>query len=753
MKQKFCILHLSDLHFGEIAGRNFKHQWDYPGEGLVAKCHQALKAHDISPNVVVISGDLICDGSVDAQYSEAKEHLLALCAVLELTSDRIIIVPGNHDLDRTETDDRSRLLKFRGVLEGVYTDAPLRSRIPPRTWDSHEKNVYDGWNPVVTFKDIPVEFVLLYSCFTRKGKLVPVHFKNTLNNNGTCLPELETEAWSLFDRGFVSNEQLGQLSFPGTGTIEKPIRIAIVHHNLIPIPRDFHVPDELGHPDANLLTNGMEVVETLIEKGVALILHGHRHQWALTVRSQKDGTKYLTVLGAPTAGLKNERHLGFNVVDIVRHNLGWGAKIRKFEYSGNGQICFKPVSGDPIEIEFYPQKPAPYRLLSNRHAVKTLADKLLRSHRGPTILHFTAWANWHKKNRAEVSPDKVDPTSSDSPFAIVWDNDKEKRYHLTRILFSNPSPNQREIDTVRDWILKSEKQGYYDEEFRNRLTEKAERFRFGEARGNDDAFLSDVFSLPDDTSNRKVNYAIELFRLATDPMFAVTKAVHLCPSTDGEGEMSDARAKFLWLVNSALACRGLNNCNLAWMPFCFQKGFNQTLVAVDDGSGGRADPANIMIGWGPGDRPGEVADPDLTNEFDYSVMVWNEDHPVHSPLGDFGRDVRGLYERIIHPLSHRLMKDFPVLKDGRVYWKNIETIATALNYNAELKIVEEYLAKHSDEHLNKDDQTISVDKLKKLFQWILSQADIRWLSGNNEILPWCEGDLIKMNLNLRMPTR
>lgn len=730
MRRKFNLLHLSDLHFGEIEGLDFKHKWPVAAEGLVTKCRDALLEYGIQPDFIVISGDLVCDGRKLEQYEEAKRQIAQLCTLLGVRADRLIVIPGNHDVDRAEADGRKRLSKFRGVLEGVYTEHGVRPRVPPESWDSHDAIDYQGWSPVVKVPDFPVDFITLYSCFTRKDKLVPANFSKKLTH---CGAQLEVEAWNLFDRGFVSKSQLKKLSLPAAE--QNRIRIAVVHHNLIPIPRVYDLYSELDQPDSNLLSNGMEVVEHLIENGVALILHGHRHQYALTVRSQKVGTEFLTVLGAPTAGLHHERYLGFNIIEIAQHNLGWGATIQAFKYDGDGELNFIPVRDQAVEIDLH-QRDKPYRLLSNRHAVKSLSDKLLRSQHGPTILHFTAWANWHDKRTTK----KVAPTSDGSPFEMVWEDEGDRFVDLTKILFDSDSPIESEILLVRDLVSKSKRQGYYDGDLVRLLREKTNRFRFHGAAIRENSFLSVLSRLPKAGRDRGVNYAIELFRLATDPQFLVTKAVHLCPCVEGEDARTSAHVKYLWLVNSALAGRGLNNCNLAWMPFCFLKGFNQTLVAIDDGLGGLTDPANIMIGWGPGDRRGVVADPELVNEYDYSVMVWNEDHPLETPLGDFGRDIRGLYERIIHPLCHRLLEDFPILKDGQVYWQNLEVIATILGFTAEFEEAKQYLADHSDDYVNKTDKTITPEKLNRLFRWILKQDDIDKLNQNNSILPWCELD-------------
>jgi 3',5'-cyclic AMP phosphodiesterase CpdA len=70
------VLHLSDVHFGRV---------DYPTvKPLIAA------AHEIAPDVVVLSGDLT-QRATSEQFIEAKEFLNALPLPQ-------IVVPGNHDI-------------------------------------------------------------------------------------------------------------------------------------------------------------------------------------------------------------------------------------------------------------------------------------------------------------------------------------------------------------------------------------------------------------------------------------------------------------------------------------------------------------------------------------------------------------------------------------------------------------------------------------------------------------------------------
>jgi formylglycine-generating enzyme required for sulfatase activity len=100
MPQPIRLLHLSDMHFR--AGTD----WD---ADPVLRALRAFIAEEINtgltPDLVVITGDLAHAGTAD-EYALARTWLDALWSTLNqdrpapLTRDRLLLVPGNHDVDR-----------------------------------------------------------------------------------------------------------------------------------------------------------------------------------------------------------------------------------------------------------------------------------------------------------------------------------------------------------------------------------------------------------------------------------------------------------------------------------------------------------------------------------------------------------------------------------------------------------------------------------------------------------------------------
>jgi 3',5'-cyclic AMP phosphodiesterase CpdA len=90
-------MHISDFH------KSPQDSYESLFRPLVDDCN-TYSANSINkPDIVVVSGDIIKGGSPDeiaTQYSEVKEFLENIVAYfLERKKERIVIVPGNHDID------------------------------------------------------------------------------------------------------------------------------------------------------------------------------------------------------------------------------------------------------------------------------------------------------------------------------------------------------------------------------------------------------------------------------------------------------------------------------------------------------------------------------------------------------------------------------------------------------------------------------------------------------------------------------
>ncbi len=90
----FRILHISDLHIG--SEDNFDRSVVL--EPLIERVEGDIK-QGLKPEIVVLSGD-IANSGMTAEYELAKTFLADLIGKIGLGSDRLFMVPGNHDVYR-----------------------------------------------------------------------------------------------------------------------------------------------------------------------------------------------------------------------------------------------------------------------------------------------------------------------------------------------------------------------------------------------------------------------------------------------------------------------------------------------------------------------------------------------------------------------------------------------------------------------------------------------------------------------------
>lgn len=108
----FQILHISDIHISTkeifdtsiVLNPFFKRlDDDKRDSGLV-------------PEIVVVTGDVACNGD-EEEYKLAKIFFDRLLSTLSLSSDRLFIVPGNHDLKRTKLKTEQGPWSFKTMKE------------------------------------------------------------------------------------------------------------------------------------------------------------------------------------------------------------------------------------------------------------------------------------------------------------------------------------------------------------------------------------------------------------------------------------------------------------------------------------------------------------------------------------------------------------------------------------------------------------------------------------------------------------
>ena len=111
----FIILHISDLHANDDS------KVKDISNSIIRDFNRLIEGNDIKkyPDVIVISGDLAEKGALEKHYSIASNFILHLYNSLynnapkEDNLNRLIIVPGNHDVDISFTGDKLNGEKYQ----------------------------------------------------------------------------------------------------------------------------------------------------------------------------------------------------------------------------------------------------------------------------------------------------------------------------------------------------------------------------------------------------------------------------------------------------------------------------------------------------------------------------------------------------------------------------------------------------------------------------------------------------------------
>jgi 3',5'-cyclic AMP phosphodiesterase CpdA len=106
-REVITVLHLSDIQFGKNH-RFLRRDWpgiDNPYETLLIRLKEDLVdvrqqfGKDVSPDIIVVTGDLT-ETALPVEFKQANAFLEGLITTLELKSERVVILPGNHDVNR-----------------------------------------------------------------------------------------------------------------------------------------------------------------------------------------------------------------------------------------------------------------------------------------------------------------------------------------------------------------------------------------------------------------------------------------------------------------------------------------------------------------------------------------------------------------------------------------------------------------------------------------------------------------------------
>ena len=266
---KFSILHISDLH------KENADNYENLLQSLKDDCEKYVSNGIKKPEIIVISGDLISGGTTDeiiVQYSIVTNFInLLVDFFLNGDKTKVIIVPGNHDIDWNETKQSMQkeleennernlieLFKSKSSVRWSWKEFCFYQIVDNDKYDNRfaqfSKFYYDFYgdtyslNPDEQFKlyDIPkfgITFIGFNSCY----------HNDHLNLSGIIKPDCISK----------SSDELRKYYSQGR------LLIGVWHHNTIGLPKENNYMDK-------------RILRSMMDKHIQIGLHGHHHVCQVT---------------------------------------------------------------------------------------------------------------------------------------------------------------------------------------------------------------------------------------------------------------------------------------------------------------------------------------------------------------------------------------------------------------------------------------------------------------------------------------
>jgi 3',5'-cyclic AMP phosphodiesterase CpdA len=318
--REVTILHISDLHFDDPAGRGKEekdnvHRYKQ-GPTSATSTLEADLVEDLAQRLKVIPDFIAASGDITYQsqrggHSEAEKFFLRLRALLArkfaqeapayfkslsrhekerwqhhnlgkmparlYDVARLLVVPGNHDIGWKPTSATTEEDSYRDFYFKIYGS------------NAHELLMHLCYDP-----DLDVALVGFNS-----AQLEPKH-----NGLGYVDPRQIREGRELVQ---ARREQAGRPRYPNN-----TLRIAVIHHHLVQVNPIQYEEFKAGH--FGVMINAEDFMRNLIRERFSLLLHGHQHQpfAALERRffpgqgDQEISARTLAIIGAGSVGIAHK---------------------------------------------------------------------------------------------------------------------------------------------------------------------------------------------------------------------------------------------------------------------------------------------------------------------------------------------------------------------------------------------------------------------------------------------------------------
>lgn len=234
-----------------------------------------LLASGTQLDAIVFSGDGTIQGDPDGQLT-LRKMLLKHFGKLGIDTGKIVATPGNHDIvsgSKPSTAERYKLFQTAWMI-GDASIVPFLDGI-------HEIDKLDSEKHVLVGADRKWAVFPINSSNWSQIRLSATENKDVktlqdfLSTQTDPQPLMEAlEQLTSYDMARISDSQLSAIKQLATATQDIPLRIAVLHHHLLP------VSDREEFKAGADITNLGALRQVLLEHGFHIAVHGHKHHAA-----------------------------------------------------------------------------------------------------------------------------------------------------------------------------------------------------------------------------------------------------------------------------------------------------------------------------------------------------------------------------------------------------------------------------------------------------------------------------------------
>ncbi|MCP4592784.1 MAG: metallophosphoesterase, partial [bacterium] len=340
------VLHLSDPQFG----RHHRFGTEQSFETLQSRLREDLRGlrddEGLVPDLLIVTGDL-AEWGLKSEFEEVLRFLDGLTEFLELGRDRVLVVPGNHDVNRKVCES------YFNECEGEEVKP-----VPPYwpKWRHYDKFFHTFYRDHSGAEFTEEEPWTLFE--------VP-NLKTVVAGLNSTMAESHRDDDHY---GWLGEEQLHWFRDRLAPYREKGwLRIAAVHHNVV----RGAVEDDENLRDADDLTR-------VLGPFVNLVLHGHTHDGKLHWHDPQT-----PILSTGSAALKPEARPGevpnqYQVIQI------WNDRFRRWTrgYAPDRKMWIGDTRASADGSQWWDEKPL--------HSETTLPSPVGRKRPDPDDLRFEA---------------------------------------------------------------------------------------------------------------------------------------------------------------------------------------------------------------------------------------------------------------------------------------------------------------------------------------------------------------------------